>query len=337
MAAWEKAIEDTAYDVEFAFRERAPSERLPWDHIDILIPKKWFQEDWARAMELQHAPDCRAGKCHLCGVIFRERKLCQHMLKNQRLGRIEEKDWEPRAKEKYAEPPSLQRVRFRIGRAGEPRFLSHLEWMSAWVRTLRRAETPISYSQGFHVHPKLNFATALPVGEESRGEYMDVVLKERVDPGELLDRIVATLPKGFFAYEAEETPLKGPSLMSIVEGFSYSLHAPEADGEELSTRISEILTADEIHVERKGKAKGKGRQNRGRPVVRVDIRPMIAELEARTGAEGGAVVRFATKSVNEKVAKPKEILSLLGLDPLQALVFKEETFLAEITVPRHVV
>ncbi|MFP6597645.1 MAG: TIGR03960 family B12-binding radical SAM protein, partial [Candidatus Hydrogenedentota bacterium] len=76
LGAWQKAIEETNYDVEFALRERDPEERLPWDHIDMLVPKEWFQEDWARAMEYKHAPDCRAGKCHLCGVIFKEQELC---------------------------------------------------------------------------------------------------------------------------------------------------------------------------------------------------------------------------------------------------------------------
>jgi radical SAM family uncharacterized protein/radical SAM-linked protein len=329
LAAWEKAIDDTHFDVDFAFRERHLDERLPWDHIDVLMPKEWFQEDWARAMELQHAPDCRAGKCHLCGVIFRERKLCQHMLKNQRRGRIEEKEWQPKSKEEYVEPPAVQRVRFRIGRVGETRYLSHLEWMTAWVRTLRRAEAPLSYSQGFHAHPKVTFATASPVGEESRADYMDIVLKERVEPNDLLARITSTLPEGIFAYEAAETPLKGPSLMSLVDGFSYSLHVSKANREALTTRIEEIMAADEVVVERKGKVKGKGRRNRGRPIVRVDIRPMIAELEAQSGSEGGAILRFVTKIANEKVAKPKEILALLGLDPLQAIVFKEETFFAD--------
>src|SRR5690606_4267902 len=101
------------------------------------------------------APDCRAGKCHLCGVIFRERQLCQHMLKNQRRGRIEERDWKPEPRPEYVEPEPVQRVRLRIGRTGEPRFLSHLETMNAWVRALRRARAPFSYSRGFHAHPKL--------------------------------------------------------------------------------------------------------------------------------------------------------------------------------------
>jgi hypothetical protein len=62
----------TGYDVADALRERAVDERLPWDHIDVLIPKEWFVEDWERAKAA-----AREGlpplKCHKCGVIDQER------------------------------------------------------------------------------------------------------------------------------------------------------------------------------------------------------------------------------------------------------------------------
>ena len=70
---WEQAIEDVGFDVGHALRQRDVDERLPWDHIDILIPKKWFQEDWIRATEMQHAKDCRHSTCHKCGVIDEEK------------------------------------------------------------------------------------------------------------------------------------------------------------------------------------------------------------------------------------------------------------------------
>src|SRR5690606_5703201 len=82
--AWQEAIEETGFDVAGQFRERDPEERLPWDHIDVLVDKAWFQADWKKAQELRYAQDCRAGKCHLCGVIYRERDLCKNMLKNQK-------------------------------------------------------------------------------------------------------------------------------------------------------------------------------------------------------------------------------------------------------------
>lgn len=331
--AWLKAVEDVNYDVHDAFRERALDERLPWDHIDVLIPKQWLQEDWQRALELQHAPDCRAGKCHLCGVIFRERELCRHMLKNQRRGRIEERDWQPAPREEYVEPEPVQRLRLRIGREGEPRFLSHLELMNAWVRALRRARAPLSYSQGFHAHPKVTFATPSPVGEESQGDYMDVVLKERVEPRDLLARIKTTLPEGFRAFDIEEVPLRDASLMSQVHGLRYTFFAEVGDIATLETRIAEILTSDEVLVERKQKSKkvrkGRGSRNGGRQTTKpVNIRPMIAELSLRDARGNQAVIDFATTAHDGKLAKAKELLHLLGLDPHATRVLKRDTLLA---------
>ena len=327
--AWYKAIEQTNFDVKEQFRERDLNERLPWDHIDVLMPKQWFQEDYQRAMELQHAQDCRAGKCHLCGVIYRERELCKHMLKRQKQGRIDEQNWQPTPIEKYVEPEPVQRLRFRIGRTGEVRFLSHLEVMNAWVRALRRARAPLSYSQGFHAHPKITFATAAPVGEESIGDYMDVVLKEIVDPIELLGRVQATLATGFRAINVEEVPLKAPALMAACSGYAYSLTAT-AEGETVATRIAEIMDAGEILVERDVKVKDwKGRERREKKDI--DIRPMIARLEITQSANHQTIIEFDTVIVGGRSARPREIVALLGLDSVSTQVLKRDTFLAPRT------
>ena len=330
LRAWLKAIDDVQYDVQGEFRQRDIHERLPWDHIDVMMPKEWFQEDWERAMELGHAPDCRAGKCHLCGVIFRERQLCQHMLKNQRRGRIEERDWKPEPRPEYVEPEPVQRIRLRIGRTGEPRFLSHLETMNAWVRTLRRARAPFSYSRGFHAHPKLNFSAASPVGEASTGDYLDIVLKERVDPNELLLRVKATLPDGFLAFSAEEVPMRAPSLMSAVAGFSYKLEVAIDDIDALRARIEEILEAEEVAIERKVKAKKGFNGRRKAPRTQtVNVRPNIARLEITGAGEAQATLAFETCAWEGRLAKPREIVALLGLDPMSTSVTKTDTLLAE--------
>lgn len=328
LAAWQKAIEDTGFDVEFAFRERDLNERLPWDHLDVLMPKEWMQEDWARAMELTHAPDCRAGKCHLCGVIFRERKLCQHMLKNQRQGRIDERDWTPIPVPEHAEPLPVQRLRFRIGRHSEPRFLSHLELVNSWIRTLRRAKAPLSYSQGFHAHPKVTFAAAAPVGEESIADYMDVILTQRCDPADMLKRVKAVVPKGIEAYECREVSIKTESLMSSVEGFSWSFHFHADDPQALQNRVEEMMAAEELLVERKVKAKKqrrKGRRSAPKQTREIDIRPMLTELRV-THVDGNDIsIECSSCAHDGRLAKSREILQLLGLDPLKVHVMKRAT------------
>lgn len=326
---WLRAIEETGFDVAAQLRERDVDERLPWDHIDILIDKEWLKEEWKRASELKHAQDCRRSRCHKCGVIDRERELCQHMLLRSKRGAKQEKDWERQPRVALSEPPAVQRMRFRIGRSDEARLLSHLELVNAWIRALRRADAPVSYSQGFHAHPKVTFSTAAPVGEESEGDYMDVVLRRAVDPRQILAALQDRLPPGFHAYSAEEVPLRAPSLMEAANGFVYTLHA-EADPAMLSRRVDEILAACETIVDRRKKPKG------GRPATkRVNIRPSIAALAVEAGANGTASLHLTAKTVDHVLVKPREIIALLGLQPEAVRVVKRETLLDDHLAAGH--
>ena len=324
---WLEAIDEVGYDVEDALRERRLDERLPWDHIDVMIPKGWFAADWQRAIELKHAEDCRHRKCHKCGVIDEERELCAHMLRNQVAGRKPEGDWERRDPQPYTEPPAAQRLWFRISRTADARWLSHLEAMSAWQRALRRAGAPLSYSQGFHPHPKVAFSAALPSGYQSLGEYMDVTLTQAVDPWALMDRLAATLPKGFGVHAVTEVSLKAPSLMAQNQGAQFTLFVPDASREDLQERIEAILAAEEVVIQRRVKQRVKKGRRRMREKVEkpVDIRPMIRALELRPGG-GAPAIDVTLMSFGGKPGKAKEIAGLLTDDVKAVKVLKHDTF-----------
>ncbi len=330
LGAWRGAIDEVGFNVQEALRARDLDERLPWDHIDILVPKQWLQQDWAAAMELKHAPDCRQGQCRLCGVIDREPDLCRDMIKRSLAGRKAEADWKPPSSPPFQEPPPVQRIRFRIGRRGEVRFLSHLELVNVWVRALRRIRAPLSYSQGFHAHPKVNFSSAPPVGEESVADYMDIVLYERVDPAGLLERLRATLPDGIHVFSADQVALNAPSLMSSTTGFSYTICAA-GDGEQVKAHIREFMGRNRFVVERLGKPKGRGKRKR-RAKVEVNVRPMVRSLSLREVKDGQLVVDLETMVVNTRSIRPSEVVAMLGLDPVGARILKRETRLAEAPV-----
>ncbi|NLY60794.1 MAG: DUF2344 domain-containing protein, partial [Clostridiales bacterium] len=50
-------------------------------------------------------------------------------------------------------------VKYTIGE--KVKYISHLDFMRAVQRALRRAEIPVAYSKGFNPHPRLSFASAL--------------------------------------------------------------------------------------------------------------------------------------------------------------------------------
>ncbi len=327
--AWLDAIEVVDYNVSQALGERAPDERLPWDHIDILVPKSWFFDERKRALGGGRAGDCRVSGCNRCGIIEREPGLCATMLARAEQAR-KQKPEPSGARDAREEPPPAQRLRFRVGRNGEARFLSHLEWMTAWTRALRRAKAPVAHSQGYHAHPKVTFSTALPVGEASEGEYMDVVLRERVEPQALLMRLQDTLPSGFMASAVAEVPLGTPSLMSAVVGFAYTIEVEDGDAAALSEAAEQLIAADTLTCERKTRPRGR---KKGPSVKVVDLRPSVRTLTVRPRQGVGAVIDVLVVLVGGIVAKPAELIRLLEIHRSKVLVTKRDTLLAESKPP----
>ncbi|MDD4337667.1 MAG: TIGR03936 family radical SAM-associated protein [Firmicutes bacterium] len=118
-------------------------------------------------------------------------------------------------------------LRVRIVKGEEARFVSHLGFMRAFERAMRRAEIPVAYSEGYHPLPKFSFATALGVGVTSEAEYADI----QIDPGgpqisveEALDALDTKMPPGLAVVEACSYWGK-PSLASRVEYASYRTSA----------------------------------------------------------------------------------------------------------------
>src|SRR4029450_4438354 len=80
------------------------------------------------------------------------------------------------------------RVRFRFVKLGKVRFTSHRDVARLWGRAWGGAWLRVASTEGFSPRPKVHFGLALSVGHESLGEYLDVDLREPVDPEPLPER-----------------------------------------------------------------------------------------------------------------------------------------------------
>ena len=294
-----------AVDPDSYLRERALDKPLPWDHIDCLVDKQYFIDEFRKSREAGLTRDCRSDKCHHCGVIDEEKQGCLTMLRTSHQGQKAETLWQRPKREKPQWPEPVQRLRFRWARMGDLRFLSHLETQTAWTRALRRAGVPIAYSQGFHPKPKLNFGTALPVGVESEGEYGDALLAEAWEPAEFIERLNATLPEGLAVCDAWEAPLRGRSLTASIVASDYTLEAPHelcnGSGPTVDARVSTFLAREALFVDR---VTPKGAK-------RVDIRPTVADLGVERVGPEGATLRVRLVSGERASAKPSEVAAAL--------------------------
>lgn len=162
--------------------------------------------------------------------------------------------------------------RLKLAKTGPARFMSHLDFMRAVERAVRRAGLPVALTQGFHPHPRMSFSPALPVGVESECELVDVELREGLDAGEAAGRMRAALPPGLRLMACAVVPHGGPSLSSMIRAASYDVDFGCGDAGEcrdaVEAAIGELLRAHAIPVSR---TTPKG-------IKEVDLRPLIYEL-----------------------------------------------------------
>ncbi len=173
--------------------------------------------------------------------------------------------------------PAVQRLSFYFHKAGDLRFLSHLEVVRSFTRAMRRAGLPLAYSQGYNPQPRVSVASALPVGVAGLRELAEVELRERVDPGAFAARLNGQLPEGLRVLGAWEAPVRGAeALGQRVRGAVYSLAArPNGAAALLTAAACEAFLARPsivLEVFKKGK------------MVPVDVRPFIRGFRPGGGA-----------------------------------------------------
>ncbi|MDR3332387.1 MAG: radical SAM protein [Synergistaceae bacterium] len=68
MELWMGVFRDLDIDPTwYANRERGLDESLPWDMIDVGVTREFLERERARAFRGEPTPDCRLGRCNLCG------------------------------------------------------------------------------------------------------------------------------------------------------------------------------------------------------------------------------------------------------------------------------
>ena len=300
--AWSEAFQVTGLDQNFYNRRRNLDEPLTWDHIDCLVTKDFQKKEWLKAVAAGLTTDCRTA-CHRCGVIDDHAKLCANQIYTARAGKKTEAEWKMPPMEELipANPDAVQRIRFRFTKTGEIKFLSHLELQNALTRAFRRAELPVAMSQGFHPHVKVSFATALPVGLESVGEYAELDLVEKMAPEEFLSRLRAVLPIGLDLISAREMSLTCKSMTKEFVATAYEIevnreHVENGSGP-VEAMVEAFLSAESVPVERWSKT--------GTKVA--DVRPAVLTLNFEPEPAGRVLLRLVV-SEGQVTARPRDVL-----------------------------
>ncbi len=125
-------------------------------------------------------------------------------------------------------------VRVRFAKYGAVKFIGHLDVLRYFQKAVRRAGLKIAYSQGFHPHQIMSFASPLGVGITSEGEYMDMELTAEYTPKEIVDALNSAMVEGFSVLSARILPepengRKRETAMSLVTAADYLVTVKESD------------------------------------------------------------------------------------------------------------
>ena len=211
------------------------------------------------------------------------------------------------------------RILLKFSRGREIKYISHLDIQRLFQRALRRAKIPMEYSKGYNPHLLISFATALPLGVCSRGEYVEIQTNNYINPIDVKNRLNEVLPKGIEILASEELKENFPNVGSVIALAQYSL---DFSGENAQEVIDELLQSEEIIIEKKTK---KG-------LAQVNVRKMIHSL-ALDGEKIKATLSLSN-SESLRADKLAEILQNKGICTKE--IYREAIFIinnGSLTLP----
>lgn len=301
---WQEAIAETGIDPEDFLRERTTGEKLPWDNIDCGVSREFLFEEKQKSVDQIETEDCRFDGCQDCGV-------CDFSSINNILAEKENAEAQSLPPAADTIPVKEARYRFTFSKTGRAGFLSHLELSGALLRALRRSSLTVSYTLGFHPHPKISFATATSVGMESREEYMDVTAQEYLsDFKSLINEINSALPEGVEILDINKLSPEEKSISLILKGFIYELIFPDDINRSrlisIEENIGNFLASSTFEIPK---------ETKGKTVIK-DIRPFVQSLILDSENKK---VKIALIFLQEGSARPSDIIThILKFDITEA-------------------
>ena len=191
------------------------------------------------------------------------------------------------------------RVRLMYKKGEALKYIGHLDLHKVWERTIRRAQLPLAYSQGFHPQPRIQQACPLPLGFTSTGEYTDIWLNEDLPTEEILSSLLPALQPGIDIIEIKIVPLGDPPLQTIVCAADYFIQIEnELDMKLIAENIQKLISEESLLRERRGKT--------------YDLRALIHELKTIEENGNGVFMRLST--LPGATGRPEEVLDALGID-----------------------
>lgn len=159
-------------------------------------------------------------------------------------------------------------------KTGNAVWMSHLDLMRVFQRSFKRADLPLTHTQGFNPRPSVSIALPMSVGVESVCELLDFDLDGvSVTGNEICDRLNNALVDGVTVLQVYDTgkKIKELSFLHCEVVLEYNSNIPQ----NTQTSIKQLFSQESLNVPKKSK----------NGVLDQDIIPMIRKLDVKQTGE----------------------------------------------------
>lgn len=187
---------------------------------------------------------------------------------------------------------------------GYLKFISHLDLVDLFQRTLFQNKVDVKFSEGFNPHPRMSIAYPLPLGIESNSEYMEIYLNSKIDLKDFLIKMNERLPQGIKIVEAKYDDDESISnkVKSVVYAFKLLNTFYDKNKDiDIAKELDKVNDMDIVEIERKRK-KGKRRI-----FVKENAKDYLNRLELKDNA-----IYAYIKMSEQGSLKPALVLDILN-------------------------
>ena len=144
--------------------------------------------------------------------------------------------------------PPAQKLQVRYAKRGRARFTSHRDFHRAFERALRRAGVPMALSSGYNPHQRISFSNASPTGAATEAEYLEISLREVVDPHAVAAALNQALPDGLQVVEVFPSPPGG--IADRLQASLWQIRVAGVSRPVLESAVARLLASDRVEVDR---------------------------------------------------------------------------------------
>jgi radical SAM-linked protein len=143
-------------------------------------------------------------------------------------------------------------LRLFLSKKGRIKFVSHLDMFRMMQRTVRRADIPLWYTEGFNPHPYMTFLMPLPLGQSGMKEPLDIRIEGEMSFGEIKKRLNSVMPEGIEIVDVAK-PEHKPNEIDAAE-YELDIRFEDAvKAEAFSSGAEKIIEGGVLNAEKRSK------------------------------------------------------------------------------------